>query len=197
MWVAITLSVKSYCNFLKVCMWPEVQPNACFQTDQFQCAHGKKCIDKDQVCDGVPQCQDRSDEQQCRKHPEDCAHHCDEKSHCLPANFICDGEKDCLDGTDEANCGMWLLFWSLTLGWAVFIFNSVCCMVFRGPRGSWNNCRTYTGPFRSVSSPQMWFGLPDVQRQVRLCPLQSCLWRRTRLQRWLRWGRLYLRMWNW
>ncbi|XP_015252102.1 PREDICTED: very low-density lipoprotein receptor-like [Cyprinodon variegatus] len=74
------------------------------KTDQFQCAHGKKCIDKDQVCDGESQCQDRSDEENCLKHPEDCAHHCDDKSQCLPASFICDGEKDCVDGTDEANC---------------------------------------------------------------------------------------------
>lgn len=74
-------------------------------SDQFQCAHGKKCIDKDQVCDEVPQCQDRSDELDCPKQPEGCVHHCDNKSRCLPAKFLCDGEWDCLDGTDEASCG--------------------------------------------------------------------------------------------
>lgn len=77
----------------------------CLHSDQFQCAHGKKCIDKDQVCDGVHQCQDRSDEMQCMTQTEGCIHHCDNKSRCLPANFLCDGERDCLDGTDEANCG--------------------------------------------------------------------------------------------
>uniref|UniRef100_A0A673HFV0 EGF-like domain-containing protein n=1 Tax=Sinocyclocheilus rhinocerous TaxID=307959 RepID=A0A673HFV0_9TELE len=32
---------------------------------QFQCAHGKKCIERRQLCDGVTQCQDRSDEVDC------------------------------------------------------------------------------------------------------------------------------------
>uniref|UniRef100_A0A8D3C0A7 EGF-like domain-containing protein n=1 Tax=Scophthalmus maximus TaxID=52904 RepID=A0A8D3C0A7_SCOMX len=72
--------------------------------DQFQCAHGKKCIEQSQVCDGVPQCQDRSDELACAKHMEGCAHHCDDKSRCIPNSFLCDGERDCLDGSDEANC---------------------------------------------------------------------------------------------
>lgn len=75
------------------------------ETDQFQCAHGKKCIGKDQVCDDIPQCQDRSDELDCVTQTDICNHHCDNKSRCLPAKFLCDGELDCLDGTDEANCG--------------------------------------------------------------------------------------------
>ncbi|KAM7391483.1 hypothetical protein PAMP_022171 [Pampus punctatissimus] len=61
-------------------------------------------MDKDLVCDGVPQCQDRSDELHCMTETEGCVHHCDNKSRCLPANFLCDGERDCLDGTDELNC---------------------------------------------------------------------------------------------
>lgn len=57
------------------------------------------------MCDGIPHCQDRSDEMQCAQQTEGCFHHCDNKSRCIPANFICDGEKDCSDGTDEASCG--------------------------------------------------------------------------------------------
>lgn len=79
--------------------------NACTQADKFQCAHGKMCIEKSQVCDGVPQCQDRSDELQCVTLMRGCVHHCDNKTRCLPANFLCDGEEDCTDGTDEATCG--------------------------------------------------------------------------------------------
>lgn len=82
-----------------------VLSNACIHKDQFQCDHEKKCIDKDQVCDGVPQCQDRSDELQCTKKTEGCVHHCDNESRCLAANVLCDRVKDCLDGTDEADCG--------------------------------------------------------------------------------------------
>uniref|UniRef100_A0A3B3QJP4 Si:dkey-88l16.3 n=1 Tax=Paramormyrops kingsleyae TaxID=1676925 RepID=A0A3B3QJP4_9TELE len=75
-------------------------------TGQFQCAHGKKCIDMEQVCDGVAQCQDRSDELECWKPSKSCAHRCDNKTRCVPESFRCDGEKDCLDGTDELGCGL-------------------------------------------------------------------------------------------
>lgn len=79
--------------------------NPCL-ADQFLCAHGQKCIEQTQVCDGVPQCQDRSDELGCAEHMDGCAHQCDDKSRCIPNTFLCDGERDCLDGSDEANCGM-------------------------------------------------------------------------------------------
>lgn len=72
--------------------------------DQFQCAHGKKCIEQSQVCDGEPQCQDRSDELRCAKRMDDCDHLCDD-SRCVSNSFLCDGERDCKDGSDEANCG--------------------------------------------------------------------------------------------
>lgn len=75
--------------------------------DQFQCAHGRMCIEKSQVCDGVPHCQDRSDEAECTKYMEGCSHQCDNKSRCIPSSFLCDGESDCSDGSDEAKCGMW------------------------------------------------------------------------------------------
>lgn len=57
------------------------------------------------MCDGVPQCQDRSDELECAKYMEGCAHQCD-KSRCIPSSFLCDGEQDCADGSDEASCGI-------------------------------------------------------------------------------------------
>lgn len=78
--------------------------NVATEPDQFQCAHGKMCIGKDQVCDGEPQCQDHSDELGCVKGTDICFHRCDNNTRCFPANFLCDRERDCLDGTDEANC---------------------------------------------------------------------------------------------
>lgn len=71
---------------------------------QFQCAHGKKCIERRQVCDGVAQCQDRSDEVDCFKPEEGCGYRCD-KNRCIPESFVCDGDTDCADGSDEASCG--------------------------------------------------------------------------------------------
>uniref|UniRef100_A0A672M2Z5 Si:dkey-88l16.3 n=1 Tax=Sinocyclocheilus grahami TaxID=75366 RepID=A0A672M2Z5_SINGR len=62
------------------------------------------CIDRKQVCDGTPQCQDRSDELDCFSRSHKCKHQCDDKTRCIPESFLCDGEKDCVDATDEANC---------------------------------------------------------------------------------------------
>lgn len=86
------------------------------------------CIEKSQVCDGVPQCQDRSDELQCVTLIRGCVHHCDNKTRCVPANFLCDGEEDCSDGTDEAICGtVWCIYITeLTL---VFMLD-LCIYVF-------------------------------------------------------------------
>ncbi|XP_064862187.1 low-density lipoprotein receptor-like [Oncorhynchus nerka] len=71
---------------------------------QFQCAHGKKCIDQQQMCDGKAQCQDRSDEMDCFKPTKSCRHRCDNNSRCIPETFLCDGERDCSDGSDEEGC---------------------------------------------------------------------------------------------
>ncbi|KAK3521954.1 hypothetical protein QTP70_020467, partial [Hemibagrus guttatus] len=76
----------------------------CRDGRQFQCAHGRMCIDKKQVCDGTPQCQDRSDEMDCFTRTKSCSHRCDDKTRCIPESFLCDGERDCVDGTDEADC---------------------------------------------------------------------------------------------
>lgn len=58
-----------------------------------------------QVCDGTPQCLDKSDEAGCQKPSMSCSMRCDRDTHCIAEIFICNGVRDCLDGTDEANCG--------------------------------------------------------------------------------------------
>lgn len=78
---------------------------------QFQCSHGRKCIDRKQVCDGIPQCPDNSDESTCWKPTRSCALRCDQNRLCIPEVFICNGIRDCWDGSDETDCGE-SAFWS-------------------------------------------------------------------------------------
>lgn len=73
--------------------------------DEFQCAHGKKCLPSAQVCDGRPHCRDHSDELDCWERTKSCEHRCADNKRCIPAKFLCDGERDCVDGTDEVDCG--------------------------------------------------------------------------------------------
>lgn len=63
------------------------------------------CILEAQVCDGRPQCQDWSDEKDCRRPTKTCEFRCADGSRCIPKKFVCDGETDCPDGTDEFGCG--------------------------------------------------------------------------------------------
>ncbi|XP_069563183.1 low-density lipoprotein receptor-like [Brachyistius frenatus] len=64
------------------------------------------CIPVAQVCDGKPQCQDRSDELDCWKPTGSCEHRCPDGKRCIPKKFLCDGERDCVDGTDEEGCDL-------------------------------------------------------------------------------------------
>ncbi|KAF3850624.1 hypothetical protein F7725_012396 [Dissostichus mawsoni] len=101
------ISKTRWCPNLKLCTFSFGQILVSLgesPADQFQCAHGKKCIEKQQLCDGVSQCQDRSDELLCLERSQGCDHRCDDQTRCLPRTFLCDGERDCEDGTDEDNC---------------------------------------------------------------------------------------------
>lgn len=78
-------------------------PSACSAT-QATCMNGE-CIDKSQICDGIPHCSDGSDE-----------HSCSQGRKCQPNQFMCrnskcvdrvwrcDGENDCGDNSDEESC---------------------------------------------------------------------------------------------
>ncbi|XP_065223466.1 modular serine protease-like isoform X2 [Planococcus citri] len=71
----------------------------CFQ---FRCKNSQ-CIAKTFVCDGIPQCEDHSDEiyQQCKNKS------CDEQNFqcdygaCIKKEYQCDGSLQCVDGSDE------------------------------------------------------------------------------------------------
>ncbi|XP_051966125.1 suppressor of tumorigenicity 14 protein-like [Xyrauchen texanus] len=67
---------------------------------QFACTSGY-CIKKEQHCDGWNDCEDMSDEKNCK---------CDEDQFvcknglCRPEYSVCDGMDDCGDSSDEQNC---------------------------------------------------------------------------------------------
>lgn len=75
-------------------------PPSC-KPDQFTCASGM-CIPELWRCDGIPECEDHSDELNCSR----CLptqFHCD-NGQCVMRKFRCDGKRNCQDESDERNC---------------------------------------------------------------------------------------------
>ncbi|ODM91869.1 Low-density lipoprotein receptor-related protein 1 [Orchesella cincta] len=80
--------------------------------NEFLCEDGKFCIPNSWVCDGDPDCDDESDENQ------NCAttvptgpttspcpgFTCLNSGRCIIAEWVCDGDNDCGDSSDEQNC---------------------------------------------------------------------------------------------
>ncbi|KAF1770403.1 hypothetical protein GCK72_002221 [Caenorhabditis remanei] len=81
-----------------------IDPSACEDETEFTCLHSKKCISRQNICDGDDDCGDGSDEDpnavckdfKCVGHRFQC-----DGINCIPPSFLCDGKTDCADGTDE------------------------------------------------------------------------------------------------
>ncbi len=86
-----------------------VNPPTC-SPDQFACHTGKvNCIPDVWRCDGVPECEDKSDEfncPQCLETQFRCPRSNADEPKCLDNTVLCDGVSDCLDGFDEQCCGL-------------------------------------------------------------------------------------------
>ena len=97
-----------------------VEPH-CPEGLKFLCPVTRRCIDLDQVCDGVPDCEipvsgiiATPDEETCTdvesSMPDPVTHECaanqfmcDSKTQCIPDLYWCDGVDDCSDSSDENN----------------------------------------------------------------------------------------------
>lgn len=85
----------------------EILLTVCFLSGrslQFRCQNGE-CISSDLLCDGRPNCSDRSDEtrDECRKPEIICpeyAFRCDYGA-CVDGDATCNGVDDCVDRSDE------------------------------------------------------------------------------------------------
>ena len=83
----------------------------CFDEHEFMCNSSKKCIPKRSRCDSIKDCDDLSDELNCK------VKECGDKelefkcknNNCVRAAYQCDGMNDCGDNSDE-HCGMLYFF---------------------------------------------------------------------------------------
>ncbi|GAV05830.1 hypothetical protein RvY_15901 [Ramazzottius varieornatus] len=81
-----------------------INSSAC-TSDQFHCVSEDRCISSLARCNGVSECEDRSDENECL----DCGQNfrCSKEpglSECIPVGLVCDGLQDCQNGRDEQSC---------------------------------------------------------------------------------------------
>lgn len=77
--------------------------------DQFQCRVQSQCILPQQICDGILNCIDKTDEIDCDNHvcmanQFKCPAFNNSTAYCISAMNRCDGSNDCPNGEDEIEC---------------------------------------------------------------------------------------------
>ncbi|KAM6903050.1 uncharacterized protein FYW49_016557 [Xenentodon cancila] len=68
------------------------------------CPDSAVCIYPSQICDGVRDCPDGSDENCVKKCADKTDFLCKDRQSCVSKSLVCDGRSHCRDGSDEADC---------------------------------------------------------------------------------------------
>ncbi|KAM8803084.1 atrial natriuretic peptide-converting enzyme isoform 1-T2 [Rhynchonycteris naso] len=85
----------------QTCLMPNEDVEEC-SPSHFKCGSGR-CVLASRRCDGEPDCDDDSDEENCGCKERD-LWECPSNKQCLKSTVICDGFPDCPDHMDEKNC---------------------------------------------------------------------------------------------
>uniref|UniRef100_A0A183CLT6 Basement membrane proteoglycan n=1 Tax=Globodera pallida TaxID=36090 RepID=A0A183CLT6_GLOPA len=99
-----TLHVKPYGPAEEMGGDPTIIAAGCM-ADERACGNNE-CVKLEYVCDGEPDCRDRSDELNCpaKRNCEPNEFRC-RNDKCVQKMWLCDGDDDCGDKSDEQNCG--------------------------------------------------------------------------------------------